>query len=145
VQAEHKRGWVQKLLGFNEHYSKGDRILAWSVFIWTMLHFAIFIVVAVWNLVFGVWSSETWFLYWKYYTVGLTGFVAIITTVWFTIGGTVDLRSLFRRLKVLQVNKLDDGRVIGHMNADDYAAAQLAREGKPSLPEDRAENLLRQP
>lgn len=140
VQAEHKRGWVQKLLGFNEHYSKGDRILAWAVFSWTMLHFAIFIVTALWNLLFGVWSAETWFLYWKYYTVGLTGFVAIITTVWFTIGGTVDLRRLFQRLKVLQVNQLDDGRVIGHMNADDYAAAQLAKEGKPSLPEERAEN-----
>ena len=140
VQAEHKRGWVQKLLGFNEHYSKGDRILAWAVFSWTMLHFAIFIVTALWNILFGVWSAETWFLYWKYYTVGLTGFVAIITTVWFTIGGTIDLRRLFQRLKTLEVNKLDDGRVIGHMNADDYAAAQLAKESKPSLPEERAEN-----
>ena len=44
------------------------------------------------------------------------------------------------KLKTLEVNKLDDGRVIGHMNADDYAAAQLAKEGKPSLPEERAEN-----
>ena len=145
VQAEHKRGWVQKILGFNEHYSKGDRILAWVVFSWTMLHFAIFIVTALWNILFGVWSSETWFLYWKYYTVGLTGFVAVATTIWFTIGGTVDLRRLFQRLKVLQVNVADDGRVIGHMNADYYAAAQLARESKPSLPEERAENPPRQP
>jgi hypothetical protein len=110
-----------------------------------VVHFANFIVVAVWNLAFSVWSSTTWFLYWKYYTGGLTGYVAVITTVWFIIGGTVDLRSLFQRLKVLQVNKLDDGRVIGHMNADDYAAAQLAREAQPSMPEERAENPQRQP
>jgi len=140
VEAEHQRGWVQKLLGFNERYSKGDRILAWSVFLWTMMTFSVFAVAALSNLLLGVWSSQTWFLYWKYYTVGLTGFVAVVTTVWFTIGGTVDLRRLFQRLKVLQVNVADDGRVIGHMNADDYAAAQLAREGKPSLPEERAEN-----
>ena len=32
---------------------------------------------------------------------------------------TLDLRKLFRRLKTLERNDLDDGRVIGHMNADD--------------------------
>ena len=124
VEAEHKRGLLQKLLGFNEHYSKGDRILAWSVFWWTMLNFAIFVVVALWNVLLGVWSAETWFLYWKYYGVGLTGFIAIVTTVWFTIGGTRDLRRMFQRLKELQVNTADDGRVIGHMNADDYEASR---------------------
>jgi SSS family solute:Na+ symporter len=105
-----------------------------------MFHFAIFVVTALWNVIFGFWSDQTWFLYWKYYTVGLTIVVGAITTVWFTIGGTLDLRTLFKRLKTLQVNTNDDGRVIGHMNADDYAAAQLAQESKPSLPEDRAEN-----
>lgn len=124
VEAERKRGWLQKLLGFSEHYTRGDRILAWSVFWWTMGNFAIFVFVALWNLIFGVWSDQTWFLYWKYYTVGLTIVVAAISIVWFTIGGTLDLRKLFKRLKTLQVNANDDGRVIGHMNADDYAALQ---------------------
>jgi len=127
VESERKRGWVQKLLGFSEHYTKGDRILAWSVFWWTMGNFAIFVVTALWNVIFGVWSDQTWFLYWKYYTVGLTIVVGAISTVWFTIGGTLDLRKLFQRLKTLQVNANDDGRVIGHMNADDYAAAQAAK------------------
>lgn len=105
-----------------------------------MGNFAIFLVVALWNIIFGVWSDHTWFLYWKYYTIGLTAVVGAVSTVWFTIGGTLDLRRLFQRLKILEVNKLDDGRVIGHMNADDYAAAQLAKEGNPSLPAERAEN-----
>lgn len=137
VETERKRGWLQKLLGFSEHYTKGDRILAWSVFWWTMGHFAIFVVVALWNAFFGVWSDHTWFLYWKYYTVGLTIVVGTITTVWFTIGGTLDLRSLFKRLKTLQVNANDDGRVIGHMNADDYAALQKkqAAEAESKAPE----------
>lgn len=143
VEAEHKRGLLQKLLGFSEHYTRGDRWLAWSVFWWTMGNFAIFIVVALWNMIFGVWSDQTWFLYWKYYTIGLTAVVGAVSTVWFTIGGTLDLRRLFQRLKTLEVNKLDDGRVISHMNADDYAAAQLAKEAKPSLPDERAENPLR--
>ncbi len=64
----------------------------------------------------------------------------MVSTVWFTIGGTLDLRSLFQRLKTLEVNTNDTGRVVGHQNADDYAAEELARESKPSLPEERAEN-----
>lgn len=122
VEAERKRGWIQKILGFSEQYTRGDRILAWSVFWWTMGHFFIFVVVVLWNVLFGRWSDHTWFLYWKYYGVGLTIVVGAISTVWFTVGGTLDLRKLFKRLKTLQVNANDDGRVIGHMNADDVAA-----------------------
>jgi SSS family solute:Na+ symporter len=143
--ATQKTGILQKLLGFNSEYSRGDRWLAWSVFWWTMFHFAIFLIVAGWNLIFGVWSDSTWFLYWKYYTIGLTAVVAVISTVWFTVGGTLDLRNLFRRLKTLEVNAHDDGRVVGHMNADEYAAAQLAKESKPSLPDERAENPQTKP
>ena len=135
-----KASILQKLLGFDNQYTRGDRWLAWSVFAWTMFHMVIFLIVAAWNLIFGVWSNETWFLYWKYYTVGLTAIVAVVSTVWFTIGGTLDLRSLFQRLKTLEVNTNDTGRVVGHQNADDYAAEELARESKPSLPEERAEN-----
>ncbi|MCX7868629.1 MAG: hypothetical protein N2322_01640 [Terrimicrobiaceae bacterium] len=131
VALEKNRGILQKLLGFNENYTRGDRILAWAVFYWTMGNFAIFLVTALWNLLFGVWSNEVWFLYWKYYTVGLTIVVAAITTVWFTIGGTLDLRRLFQRLRTLKVNTLDDGRVIGHMNADDYASAVQSSEKPP--------------
>ncbi len=135
-----KSGFLQKILGFNSEYTRGDRFLAWSVFWWTMGHFAFFVVVAVWNIGFGVWSDEAWFLYWKYYTVGLTAVVAVISTVWFPISSTLDLRNLFRRLKTLEVNAHDDGRVVGRMNADEYAAMQLANESKPSLPDERAEN-----
>jgi len=124
VAEERRRGLLQRILGFNEKYTRGDRWLAWSVFYWTMGNFAIFLVAAVWNLFFGVWSDKTWFLYWKYYTVGLTAVVGVITTVWFTIGGIRDLRLLFSRLKTLKVNSNDDGRVLGHMNADDFVASK---------------------
>jgi len=140
VEDERKRSWIQKLLGFSEHYTKGDRILAWSVFWWTMTHFAIFVVTALWNVIFGVWSDQTWFLYWKYYTVGLTIVVGAITTVWFTIGGTLDLRTLFKRLKTLQVNTNDDGRVIGHMNADDYAALQKKQAAEAEAKASQTDN-----
>jgi SSS family solute:Na+ symporter len=135
VEAERRRPWLQKLLGFNEHYTRGDRILAWSVFWWTMGNFAVFAVAALSNILFGVWSDHAWFLYWKYYTIGLTAVVGAISTVWFSIGGTLDLRRLFRRLRDLKVDVRDDGRVIGHMNADDVAVfADIARDSSPPTP-----------
>ena len=49
----------------------------------------------------------------------LGGVVAVISTIWFTWGGTRDLIRMFRALDQKQVNTLDDGRVVGHVSADD--------------------------
>jgi len=129
VEVERKRSWVQRFLGFNEEYTKGDRILAWSVFYWTMGNFAVFVVAVVWNLVFGRWSDDTWFEFWKYYAVGLVSVVALVTTVWFTIGGVVDLRRLFRSLETFHADVADDGRVIGHTNADEVKGKAKGQGG----------------
>jgi len=48
--------------------------------------------------------------------------VGIVSTVWFTIGGTIDLKRLFKRLREKETNILDDGRVIGHISSGDTAA-----------------------
>ena len=45
--------------------------------------------------------------------------IGLVSTVWFTIGGTRGLRQMFKRLAEHEQNKLDDGRVIGHVNVDD--------------------------
>ena len=35
----------------------------------------------------------------------------MISTVWFSIGGFIDLRQLFKDLRTRKINALDDGRV----------------------------------
>ncbi|MEW6357213.1 MAG: sodium:proline symporter [Planctomycetota bacterium] len=117
------RTW-RALLGINEEYTRGDRILAWSVFIWTMYGFGVFLIQVIWNLCIGYWSKDFWFAWWKYYVVPISLLVGAVTTVWFTIGGTWDLMRLFRRLEALKRNMLDDGRVVGHVNADDVALVE---------------------
>ena len=49
----------------------------------------------------------------------LAGVIGVVSTIWFTIGGTLDLRRLLRDLDKIDENVLDDGRVVGNVSADD--------------------------
>ena len=48
----------------------------------------------------------------------IPGIVAVVSTVWFTIGGTIDLRRLFERLEEKVNNDEDNGTVV--KSDDDY-------------------------
>lgn len=101
VQKTENKKWDWRiLLGITPEYSKGDRILAWSVLIWTLYNFTFFAVQAIWNLPpEWRWSEKTWFNIWLYYTLPQSLLVGIVTTVWFTWGGLRDLTRLFKSLR----------------------------------------------
>ena len=115
ASAEKKRFNWRSILGITPEYSKGDRILAWSVLLWTLLNFLIFIVQAVWNLpVQWRWSELTWFRFWLYFSLPRDLLVAVITTIWFTWGCTRDLKRLFQALKedAAKGGEEDNGQII---------------------------------
>jgi len=111
---------IPRLIGIDNQYTRGDKILAWSVFIWSFgWGFVIsFVVIAIWNFI-RPWSNEGWSLWFYINNFILSGVIGLVSTVWFSIGGTLDLRRLFKDLANLEENVLDDGRVIGHVSADD--------------------------
>ena len=116
---------MRKVIGINDEYSKGDKILTWSVFIYSFAwgFLLCFVMVAIWNTL-NPWSNQ-WWSHWffiQYYIV--SGVIAVISTVWFSIGGTWDLRRLFKRLHEKEVNVLDDGRVIDNISADDVSLVE---------------------
>ncbi len=117
------RNWKHVLLGFDEQYSRGDKIMSGSVFAYSMTLFTIFIAVVLWNTCISPFSDEGWATYFWIMNVVLALVVGAVTSVWFTIGGILDLRKMFRRLSTLQRNLLDDGRVVNHTNAEDLAFA----------------------
>ena len=100
VEAEKKSrfNW-HFLLGITSEYSRRDRILAWSVLVWTFYNLLVLFVQLVWNLGFGIWDEDTWFYVWKYYSLPLSLLVGAITTVWFTWGGVRDLWRLFQSMR----------------------------------------------
>jgi len=116
---EKKFRW-SRLAGITAEYSRSDRILAWSVVIWTGYTFFIFLFQLIANTCFGFWSDETWFAWFEYYTIWLNLLIGAVTTVWFTWGGIRDLVRLFRQLKSLDrtADAEDDGRVAEHADTE---------------------------
>lgn len=99
VQQSITKKIISKLIGITPEYSKGDKIIAWSVLIWTLFNFTVIAVQFLWNVFFGYWSEKTWFNIWKYYSLPLAILVGTVTTIWFTWGGVKDLLNLFRSMR----------------------------------------------
>ncbi len=114
------KAFVSGVLGFDAQFTKRDKILSWSVFIYLFCWmFGSFLVITIWNLVFGIWPAKWWTNWFFINNIVIAFAIGLVSTVWFTIGGTMGLRQMFKRLAKHEQNKLDDGRVIGHVNVDD--------------------------
>ena len=112
-----------KLIGITPEYTLGDKILAWSVFSYSLIYkflFA-FVLVVILN-VLGIWKVEWWGHYFLVVFLLVPGTAALITAVWFGFGCTRDLIRMFRDLKNRVANPLDNGMVEGHV-----AIAEKAR------------------
>lgn len=118
---------LRAMLGLDRAFTRGDRILAGFVFGWSMFFFAVWLVITVWNVV-RPWPDGWWATYFWLNGIVLALLIGVVTSVWFTWGGLRDLRRLFVRLQRLERNPLDDGRVIGHQNAEEAASATTAEE-----------------
>lgn len=129
------RKLLQTLSGIDEHFTRGDKVLSISVMIWSLgWGFGSFLLLLIWNAI-SPWPANYWanWFFIQQYVVGTA--IGVITTVWFTIGGSRDLWIMFQRLKTHRSNDLDDGRVIGHANAEDVAPPKNA--GNPTTRADR--------
>ncbi|MBN1437108.1 MAG: hypothetical protein JW936_08525 [Sedimentisphaerales bacterium] len=113
---------IPRLIGITNQYTTGDKILAWSVFIWSFGwgFGGAFVGVVIWNAI-SPWGNHGWSIWFFLNNFIIAGTIGVVSTVWFTIGGIFGLRDLFRSLAANQENILDDGRVVGHVSADDAA------------------------
>jgi SSS family solute:Na+ symporter len=107
-------------IGIDPTMARGDRKLTYFAFGWTYFWWFVGMVILVWNIV-PVWRWPIhWFTEWFFinsYTVGIG--LGLVTTIWFTWGTIRDLGRLFAKLKTQTRNIYDDGRVIGHHNAEE--------------------------
>ncbi len=121
------RNVFAKLIGITPAYTKGDKVIAYALFGYSIVYSFIltFIGVLIWNAV-SPWPINYWGNYFFLTVLFIPGIVALITAFWYGIGGLVDLIHLFRDLKERVVNPLDNGRVEGNMSLADKAQLEAA-------------------
>ena len=130
---------LSKLVGINSEYSKGDRIIAWSSFCYSLVYgfLCLFVVTVIWNI-FSPWKARWWTNYYGFRMLFVPAIVACITTVWFGIGGVRDMIRLCKDLKNRTVNNLDDGRVEGNVSLADKAAFEAAEAAQKEAEQKKA-------
>ncbi len=113
------RGALKVLLGIDDQFTRGDKFLSWSVLIYTLgWSFGSWLVVLIWSTV-SPWPLAWWANWFLLTNIIVASAIGVVSTVWFFIGGIWDLNRMFKRLAVEERDILDDGRVLGHVNADD--------------------------
>ncbi len=104
----HGSKWL-KIAGITKEFGKSDRFLAIFLVTWNALNFLWFVIFSLINLLRPV-SDHAWTTYW-HISILITAALALPCTVWFTVGGVIDIRALFRHLDAAVRDQSDDGRV----------------------------------
>ena len=116
------RNIFAKLLSITPDYTRGDKVIAWGVFTYSFIYQLglTFIAVVIWNAI-SPWPNEWWSNYYYIAYLLVPGIVGVISTVWFSIGGTVDIIRLFKDLAARTVDTSDNGQVFQEIvdNTDD--------------------------
>ena len=111
-----------RVIGVDKDFTRGDKWIAGSLFVWSVTWFSIMIVGTAWNLLgqsglvpwIHPWSNPAWINFWHVTAIGLPILITVITGLWFTWGGIHDIRALFRSLKTYQIDNTDNGTVKEH-------------------------------
>jgi solute:Na+ symporter, SSS family len=106
---ERKLNW-SRLLGFDADFTFWDKIVSGGIFFWSMFWLAVVAVGSIWNLIHR-WPDDVWASYWLVVGIILPVLVAMGTLIWFGIGGFIDLRLFFARLRTMKRDTRDDGSV----------------------------------
>ena len=93
------------------------------------LGFVLFLVIVAWNTI-HTWPGSWWGNYYLIRSLMIPGVIAVVTTVWFFIGGTIDLRRMFRDLKNRQTDDLDNGMVSGNVSLSDKKKFEAIAEAE---------------
>ncbi|MBI9072595.1 MAG: hypothetical protein JEY94_13415 [Melioribacteraceae bacterium] len=111
ITKEPAKGW--KVLGMGKEFTKGDKLIYIVTYSWTFIWTVVFILGTVFNLTRDV-SDSAWTTFWEIF-VYINVFISAIIVVWFAIGGVIDAKAMFARLRVLKRDHNDDGI---HINKD---------------------------
>jgi SSS family solute:Na+ symporter len=94
------------------HFTFHDKIILGSVITWTLGLWSAIIFGTIYYFTVGI-EIESWAKIWHVYVYIILA-IGIITTIWMSIGGIIDIRNMFRLLRTFKRNEMDDGTVVDH-------------------------------
>ncbi len=103
---------MAQLVNITPDYTRGDRIVTWIVFGYSIVYK--FLIAFVMAAVLGRamhWGAGQWGDYFFVVSVVVPAAVGLVTVVWFGIGTMRDLRRLFRDLETRVRDDADNGFV----------------------------------
>ena len=100
---------VFKIIGIGNEFTTEDKITYLISYVWNIFFFLVFVVGTIYNLYNNV-SDESWMVYWKY-QIYMNVVFSFIIIIWFTIGGFVDIKKMFRSLSSSERDHGDTGWV----------------------------------
>lgn len=107
------RNIFSKIIGITPEYTRGDRIIAYSVFFYSVVYSVgiVFFGIVIWNAIWP-WPHSWWTVKFFITTLLIPGIVGVISTIWFMIGGSIDAIQLFRDLKKRVEDPNDNGQIL---------------------------------
>jgi SSS family solute:Na+ symporter len=102
-------------LGLTSEFNRRDRFLFFLSLFYYLGWFLAFAVVTLYNIIHEKTTgeyvpAESWLTYWRCYIWFMFVFVTVYL-IWMTIGGTLDIRMMFQKLRTLKHDERDDGWV----------------------------------
>ena len=95
---------IFKIFGIGKEFTIEDKIIYLVSFVWNIFFTLVFVFGTMYNLSNDV-SDESWMVYWKY-QLYINIIFSFIIIIWFTIGGFIDIKKMF---KSLESSKRDHG------------------------------------
>ncbi len=102
---------LSRWFGMGEEFTTSDKLIYVLSYGYTFIITGIFIVGCILALFYD-FADASWMKFWYGYVVVLLVISAIVT-VWFTIGGIRDIRSMLHRLSTMERDESDDGQLAG--------------------------------
>ncbi|OHB61487.1 MAG: hypothetical protein A2Y12_06850 [Planctomycetes bacterium GWF2_42_9] len=109
VAGNTKSGAIWGKLGLDKEFNKRDKFIFFFVLSFTSFWFIVLVAETIINLFYN-FKTIAWIRYWQFYVI-LMFVSSIVITIWLGIGGMMDIKKLFERLRQIKHDEQDDGWV----------------------------------
>ncbi len=117
IKGEHEQEITKPVTGLKailptEEFTGWDKVIYYSKLSWAMLWFVIFIIGMILSIYID-FTEDQWATFWLIF-ICISIPIAIITVIWFTIGGIMDLKDLYHTLDTMKRDERDVGIIVDH-------------------------------